>query len=227
LLVDRRRLWAIFGIVVLAVILTGALEGLFILGVLCVFMMVRRDWGKRMLAPLGAVALVAVILLLVGVLPTVFQHTKKNIDAVIALVTGQVMEDGKRVEDTIDEALTGRWVVIKDAVSDIRWLGHGFIVTPAHAEVDYTLSSALEETDSRQVHNMPLAAVDQVGPIGGLAWLAATVYCAVKTKWKYVWATVLAAGVFDYYMWTQLAPYWWMFAGMSTVAVDKDYIFRR
>ena len=81
--------------------------------------------------------------------------------------------------------------------------------------------------DIEPVHNVPLVIVDQIGPLAGFAWLFITIFCLVKTKWKYAWSAVLVLSVFDHYIWTQFAPYWWALVGISTtVAIKNDYIFK-
>lgn len=216
LLLDRRWLWFVSGFVVLAVVLTGALEGLVILGALAIAIIVRRDWGKRLLAPVGITIVCVGIWGTLGMFSTTYQHTIPNINALRSLITGNVL-DYSTSESAIDAALTGRWVVIRDAILDIKWLGHGYELTPA----------PYEGGSRRPVHNMPLLAVDQVGPLGGALWLYVTILCLIRTKWKYIWIAVLASSVFDYYIWTQLVPYWWMFIALSTTdKTGNDMIFK-
>lgn len=216
LLVDRKWLWVISGVIVIAVAMTGALEGLFLLGVLGIAVLVRRDWGKRALLPVGIVAVAGTLWWATGGLAISYEHATKNFRGLLSMF-GVETEGEIGTEGALDYALTGRWVVIRDAMSEIRPFGYGYVLTPNPKDMG----------DRRPVHNMPLLAVDQVGPIGGALWLYITVLCLVRTRWKYVWITVLAAGVFDYYMWTQLMPYWWMFIGLSTMDKAKnDYIFK-
>jgi len=75
---------------------------------------------------------------------------------------------------------------------------------------------------------VPLIIVDQIGPLAGLAWLWVTIACLVKTKWRYAFIAVIALSLFDHYIWTQAAPYWWVLVGVSTTSTIKsDLIFRR
>jgi hypothetical protein len=115
-------------------------------------------------------------------------------------------------EETLNGVTTSRWVVAKKALSDIQILGHGY--KPGLAE-PFT------------VHNVPLVIVDQIGPLAGLAWLVVSLWCLIKTKWKYAWIAVIAMGVWDHYVWTQFAPYFWVLVGVSTTSkITSDRIFR-
>jgi hypothetical protein len=106
-----------------------------------------------------------------------------------------------------------RWEVIVKAVQDIQFFGHGFSLSTVGGQV---------------VHNIPLIIMHQVGPVAGLAWLFVTVYCLIKTKWKYAWIAVLAMCVWDHYLWTQCPPWIWAMIGVSTASTIKsDLIFRK
>lgn len=217
LLLDRRWLWIAVAPIVLAVLLTGALEGVFILGVLLIAVLVRRDWGRKILLPVGIIVVAIVPWIATGVIGDTYAHTDRNFAALLSFFGIESEYEYEDSEGALDEALTGRWVVIRDAMQDISWTGHGYVVTPVPTE-----------GDRRPVHNMPLHAVDQIGPFGAAAWLFATLFCLIRTRWKYIWIAVLATSVFDYYIWTQLAPHWWMLVALSTTGDDKpDFIFRR
>ncbi len=99
---------------------------------------------------------------------------------------------------------------------------HGYKLTPApDAELG-------EQSDRRPVHNTPLHITDQIGPMAGIAWLWVSVFCLVKTRWKYFWAAVLVTSILDYYIWTQFAPWWWVLAGASIAdkSNSSDLIFK-
>jgi len=214
LLIPRRWLWIAVGPILLTIFLLGALEGLFIVVVLTVVMVLRRDWGKRILLPIGLVGMCIGIWALLGNIAGTYNHTVKNFTALASIGKGDVEEYGGFWR-AVDAALSGRWVVIEDALRDIRMFGHGYVLTPNP-----------DAGDRRPVHNAPLLVVDQVGLLAGVAWLWVTVFSLVKTRWKYMWTAVLATSVFDYYIWTQFAPYWWLFIGLSTTDTQSDLVFR-
>jgi hypothetical protein len=215
LLISRKWLWLALIPILLSALLIGSLEGVFVLGMMFLVVLIRRDWGKKLLVPVGLLVVAVVIVWVSGYIGTVYQNATKNLKAASAIIGEQEVD--------LDKLLTGRWTVIVDAVNDIRWLGHGFVLTPAP---DTELGDA---SDRRPVHNTPLQVMDQIGPLAGIAWLWVSVYCLIKTRWKYIWAAVLVTSILDYYIWTQFALWWWVFAGLSTVAVDehKDLIFRK
>ena len=64
------------------------------------------------------------------------------------------------------------------------------------------------------------------GILAAIAWLWVSVWCLVKTRWKYAWLAILSLSVFDHFIWTQLAPVWWMVVGASTASSEPDLIFR-
>jgi hypothetical protein len=180
----------------------------FIVGVLGITVLVRRDFSKRFLVVAGS------IVLLVG-LWAVFGH-------LVALYTGnnnlQVLQNVVSGEapltyNTAIAITSGRSEPIINAIRDIRFFGHG-----------YTLSLV----SGGIVHNIPLIIVHQIGPIAGLAWLFVSVWCLVKTKWKYAWIGLLAMCCWDHYLWTQFPPYWFALIGITTTSTIKsDLIFRK
>ena len=115
--------------------------------------------------------------------------------------------------DSLQVLTTGRWSVMLDSLHHITFLGHGFSTS--------TIGGGI-------IHNVPLIIMYQVGPLAAAAWLFVTVFCLVKTKWKYAWVAIMAASVFDHYLWTQFAPWWWSLAGVSTAStIDNDLIFKK
>ena len=120
------------------------------------------------------------------------------------------------VEMEVAGPIAVRWEVIKEAMSNIKPLGDGFIVT---------------EFASGTVHNVPLIIIQQLGWAGiiaALAWLWVSIWCLVKSRLKYAWALILALCVFDHFIWTQFAPLWWMVVGISTIPgiIKTDLLFR-
>jgi hypothetical protein len=216
LMTSRKWLWLAVTPILLSAFLIGALEGVFVIGVMMLIVLLRRDCGKKILIPIGVVVLTVILTAASGKLSVLYYQSSKNIQATIALVTGQATEQYGDMDNAISNAFTGRWRVIVDAVTDIRILGHGFTLTPNP-----------DNGDREPVHNTPLLITDQVGPLAGLAWLWVSVYCLVRTRWKYIWAAVLVTSLLDYYIWTQFAPWWWVFIGLSTTdTTHRDLIFR-
>ncbi|MBA7498668.1 hypothetical protein ES704_01405 [subsurface metagenome] len=195
--------WALVPLALVALFFTGSPEALFVIAVLGIVVLARRDWSKRLLIPVGLLAIVAITWIGLGYGTELYSYAANKIETVITNPT----------EGNIDEALTGRWHVIKRAMNNLRPLGEGLSIT---------------EYSTDTVHNVPLVIVQQLGIAAALAWLFVSISCLVKTKWKYAWVAVLALSVFDHYIWTQLAPYWWALVGVSTVSnIKSDLIFRK
>jgi len=132
-----------------------------------------------------------------------------NVVALMDVVKG----NGGIDEGTMRVMTTGRWPVIVREMKNISFIGHGYSLSIVGGGI---------------VHNIPLIIVHQIGPIAGIAWLFVTVYCVIKTKWKYAWVAIMAMCVFDHYIWTQFGPLWFCLIGVSTSSTIKsDLIFRR
>jgi hypothetical protein len=200
--------WALLLVALVGVFFIGALEAVFIIGVLGVAILVRRDFNKVFLVVAG------VLLLLVGIWAvsghlTALYTGNHNIESLGNVVLGKVP-----VDTTSLRVLTsGRWEPIVWALQDIKFFGHGYTLSLEHGGI---------------VHNIPLIVMHQIGWIGALAWLFVMVWCLVKTKWKYAWLMVLAAGVWDHWLWTQFMPFVWILVGVSTASTIKsDLVFRK
>jgi len=155
---------------------------------------------------------------------------------IVGLVTGLLQSAYSYVRDSITQTPTAhytspegeerlvsplaiRWLVIRDAMTDIQPLGIG-----------YGLTNFRPTT----VHNVPLILIQQMGwpgMLAAIAWLWVTIWCLRRTRWKYAWVSVVALSFFDHYIWTQLAPYFWCLVGISTAGStlegENDLIFRR
>lgn len=190
--------WVLIVVALVGVFFIGALEGVFIIGVIGIVLLVRRDYNKYVLISLGVLLVAAVIS---------FRGTN-NVLALVDLVTGEVPLSTY----TANELTSDRWVVYTEAISRFNFIGHGY---------------SLDLTQGRIVHNVPLMVMDQIGIVAAVAWLGVTAYCAIKTKWHYIWVAILAMSLFDHYLWTQFGPFWWCLIGVSTTSTIKsDLLFR-
>jgi hypothetical protein len=200
--------WVLLTVMLVGVFFIGALEAVFIIGVLGVAVIIRRDFSKPFLIVASVLVLLASIWLSLGHLTALYTGNH-NIESLGNITLGKVP-----VDTTSLRVLTsGRWEPIVNALKDIKFFGHGYTLSLEHGGI---------------VHNIPLIVVHQVGWVGGLAWLFVMVWCLFKTKWKYAWIMVLAMGVFDHYLFTQFPPYIPILIGVSTTSTIKsDLIFRK
>jgi ABC-type transport system involved in multi-copper enzyme maturation permease subunit len=181
-------------------VLSKSPEALFSAAVLGIVVLIRRDWSKQLVA-------IAIPAILGVVLVIAFAGGFTYI--------GQVLR-GEPSTGEQREPILYRIEQITVAMTSIRPLGDGYSVTEFREGI---------------VHNVPLIIVQQLGYPGilaGLAWLWVVGYGLIRTKWKYVWVLVFSLSVWDHYVWTQLAPWFWAIAGVTSAqGQESDLIFRR
>lgn len=200
--------WPFITVAMIGLFFIGALEVIFILGILGVVVIVRRDFGKSLYILTGCAVAVSIVWGLLGYLTPLYLGNS-NLQHMWMAISGQSVVD----YELLESMTSGRWGVYMATLSDIRLLGHGLF---------------FGVVEGGTVHNMPLIIMHQVGPVVAVMWLFVTVYCLIKTQWKYAWVAVITMGVFDHYLWTQFTPLWWALIGVSTnSSMQSDFIFRR
>lgn len=217
----KRYQWALVSLALVAMYLAGSPEGVFAVGVFLAVVWFRKDWGKRLVITLIPVCLVATLWFGLGYGQELYGYTKRvaeiapTMDAppkIAPAVPDQLLPPSSKVS-----TVGYRWAVIKDNMTNIKPLGNGYNLTDFSKQLN--------------VHNVPLVIVQQLGWAGivaGIAWLWVSAWCLVRTRWKYVWALVLALSVFDHFIWTQLAPLFWAIVGVSTAPnnINTDLMFK-
>lgn len=251
------RQWLLAGLALVALFFTGAGEAIFVMGVLGIIVIARRDWSKKLLYAVMPVVVVAVLWTGLGYTQQLYEPTIKLAEGIYEKLLYQephfkyyghisvdgddglevstnevVFVDGYKDSDVLFvsanppdmnyeilpmgqgwENLGGRFRIMGQALQDIKPFGHGY--KPGMAE----------ETT---VHNLPIIIVDQIGPLAALAYTFMVIMLLIKTRWKYVWVAIIACGIFDHYLFTQIAPYLWVMAGVSSAtALKSDLIFKR
>jgi len=188
-----RYWWALGGLSVIALFLSGSPYAVYALCVVGLVAVIRRDWTKRAVAILGCACI------LIG------SSFYSGYGERLYTYTWHIIQTATVGANHIDSCyvFSNRWDDIKSALTNLKPLGEG-----------YNLTAFTTKT----VHNVPLVIVQQLGWFGilaSMAWLWVSVWCLIKTKWKYAWTLILALSVFDHSVWTQLAPWWWALAGVS------------
>jgi hypothetical protein len=206
----HRWQWILAGLALVAVLLTGSPEGLFALGVVGVAVLARRDWSRKLAIVLAPVAIIVVVGLVSGYGQTLYNYAGD-------ILTGEPVSPYTEA-GTPRDAIGYRLQVIGSAMSDIKPLGEGYNLT------DFGRPPPI-------VHNVPLVLVQQLGWPGilaAMAWLWVSIWCLWKTKWKYAWVLILALSVWDHFIFTQLAPYFWVIVGVSTAPdnIKSDLLFK-
>jgi len=187
--------WLLVVLSGLAIILTGALEGLIIIAALGIMILIKRDWCKKLWIPLMVLAIILLPLVFNGEIQALYSSGVQHL----------------YLGDDLPYVLNGRAIVYKEALQRLSILGHGY---------------TNNYFDANTVHNVPLIVFDQLGVFAGIAWIVATGYCLIKTKAKYLWGMILVMGLFDHFVWTGLAPLWWLAVGVSTTSQENDNIFK-
>ena len=205
----HRHQWVLAMLALVAICLSGSPEGVFVLGVMAIAVLWRRDWNRKLIFAVSPVVIVGALYFGLGHGQKLYSYALEIVQDV-AVVEQVPMIDGERA------AIGYRIWVIKEAMANIKPLGEGYNITAFRKGI---------------VHNVPLVIVQQLGWAGilaGMAWLWVSVWCLVRTRWKYVWVMVLALSVFDHYIFTQLAPFYWAIVGVSTASsIKSDMLFRR
>ncbi len=202
----KQWIWLIAALI--GVVFIGALEGIFILAVLIAVILLRRDVNRWILIIGCAVLVIAVASTATGILTPIYADTH-NLGTLWGLITGNTPIN----TFWLDALTTGRWTINIDAIHNLQpVVGRGFAMT------------ATPDT----AHNIPLVIAQQVGVIAAVAWTFIAVFLLVKTKWKYMWITVIAMSLFDHFLWTQFLPWMFTFIGASAASgIKSDLIFRK
>lgn len=202
------------GLALAAMFLTGSPEALLPLGVVAIAMLIRKDWSRKLVRALVPLGIVVVVWFGLGWGWQLYDYAWGVIKGVPSIPSDSDTSTGNT---PVYNPLEYRLVMIKDAIRNLKPFGTGYVLTWV--------------SNVKNVHNVPLVAVQQLGYpgiIAALAWLWVTVYCFIKTKWKYVWLLIISLSVFDHFIWTQLGLWWWMIVGVTTASTLKSgLLFRR
>ena len=190
----------------IAMIISGSPEGIFAGGIFCLVIIIRKDWHKKLLYAAIPIAILISLWLSINNF-TLLNYTKQ-----IITFKPLIAASGLPGEDVIGYRMN----VIKKALINIKPFGEGYNLT--------------NFGKMQNVHNVPLVLIQQMGYIGilaALAWLWVAIYCLIKTKWRYAWIMILTLSIWDHFIWTQLGPWFWVIAGISSGPfIISDRIFR-
>lgn len=230
--------WWLLAVALVGLFFTGADEAIFCVAILLLAVLIRRDWSKKIWLPIGAIILTISLCTVFGITQKLYYPTIQKIALaseaventpignVVDVVTPDVItnkleeiaEDNKEVNvetasksEILDVATGYRWVSNWN-LSPIKPFGYGYNINEFYWGIP---------------HNIVLIIIEQVGILAMLAWLFATGYCLIKTKWKYGFIMILAMGFFDHYIWTMVGCWYFVIVGMATTSMIKsDKIFK-
>jgi len=203
--------WMLVCLAIVAMLISGAPEAMMALAVLGAMALIRRDWSWKIMAVIVPIGIFIIVIFTLGYGGGLYRYLAQTLNnAPVAYYT--MPSNGNIIEVS---PLAIRWLAIRDAMICLKPLGEGYNLT------GFTIAT---------VHNVPLIIVQQLGFVGiiaGLAWLFVSFWGLMKTNMKYVWVLIVTLSMFDHYVWTQLAPWWWAVVGISTQKESKsDSVFR-
>jgi hypothetical protein len=220
--------WVITSVAVVGIFFTGAEEGIIAVAIIFITILIRRDFSKKLLIPICSIIIIAFL----GLVPFSYTRTlyAMPIDKASILLTHKHNEQSLQVFKTpsknttitepdtfkskYDYLLNGRFSIMFKALNNLKPLGSGYVLNP------------VDNTDS-PIYNVPLVILQQVGGLAALAWVFLTIYCLIKTKWRYAFIALIGLGLFDNYVWCQLGVWWFIIVGISTVSnIKSDLIFK-
>ncbi len=197
-LIKSKYQWILVAVVLAGLLFTGAEEALVALAILGLAVLIRRDWSKKTLLPIGMIVLIALVCIPFGIASQLWGTTSIKV--------------GAALQGDLDTATTGRVDAGKDAITDIRFLGHGY--DPYY--VKYA-----------SIHNVPLRILYELGPLASIAWFFMIAYLIATSKRKYIPVAILALSLFDHFLWTQLSVYQFVAIGIAMRSNEGgDLIFR-
>lgn len=207
--------WVVVTIAMLGALFTGADEAFVIIAVLSLVVLIRRDWSRKIL-PALAVVIIPIVFLLLPNNPV--QKLWDTVPLTIHAVTQQEVillpqqEADTPRQSKITSDLNNRWNIITSSLKDVKLFGHGY---------------KPDNVETSTIHNVPVRVLWELGPLGLLCWLGLIIWGLLKTSWKYAFVAVIGASLFDHYVWTQLAPYFFVLLGVSMwLPNKKDWIFK-
>lgn len=199
----RKQYWLV-GFALAGVYFSGAAEGLFVVAGLGLYW-IWRNWKMFRYIPKKNLVFTGVIgcLLVVALLPVSFQPIwqDKLVDRIISAWQGLTTGHLHNLYYASGYRAFGNW-----ALSPIKIFGYGININHFYVGIQ---------------HNIVLIIIEQVGIIAAIAWLAAWWFGFKQTIWKYAWLAMLLMGVFDHFVWSQAAPYFWVLAGVSSLEMAE------
>lgn len=212
LVAPRKWQWWLSGIVLAGLFFSGAEEAILYVAVIGAVILIRRDWSRKILLPVGVLGVLLLVCTSTGMTQILYGRAVNMVEAADIAITDDSLTQ-KEKDALMNEALNNRWL-------------HGWRIQRAVQPLGY----GLELTNHSELtpHNIILLVTDQLGPAAAAAWIGMIVSGIRNTKWKYGFLALLLFGVFQPFVWTEMAPYMWALAGTATASkVGTSYIFRR
>jgi hypothetical protein len=130
----------------LGLFFTGAAEALFAVALLALIVLLRKDFGKRLVLVLVFIVILCSMWFMFGKGMTLYMEAGDNIVALGNVITGDVDNYGG-YDSAINVALTNRWEILEGAWQRFNFWGNGY---------------SMFKYDATTVHNVPLIIVDHL-----------------------------------------------------------------
>lgn len=199
---------------VIAIVFTGSPIGIVSLVVLALYTgwNYRRSIGRKAVVSIAIIGVILLSWAAWGPWDTHMERTK----AVIQDVTSGEVDNSEPGQYSWGQ---GRIPAYKRAINNVQFFGHEYDIYKYQIGKDNRAINAPTESNKTVaiVHNVPLVIVDQVGPVVAVAWSVASLalFWIASRRMKVVWIGVASLCLFDHFIWTTIAPWWWALAGIT------------
>ncbi len=248
-----KKIWWLSALTIVGLYFTGSDEAIFACGVLFIAVLIRRDWSKKLLLPVGAIVITLILCTSFGITQKLYFPTVQKIALAkeysegtpIASIIDAVVPDAilKPITKELDIINIDNPLLIINTQEDTslididnatksqilnvatgyRWVQHWKLSPIKPFGYGFNMSEFYWGIP----HNTVLVIIEQVGILAAIAWLIVVIYCLIKTKWKYAFIAILALSVFDHYLFTQVSPWIWCIIGVASVSkINNDHIFK-
>ena len=208
--------WWLAALVIVALFFSAAPEAIFYVAIMGLVVLLRKDLGKKIALPLGALGLCLVIATPLGFTQQLWARSFSMLGMTYKAVSDSTLTSSEQ-SLLLNRATDDRWLGTWQLSRSVSPLGHG---------LDVTNAIVISDPSFKVPHFIMLLITDQLGPIAAGAWLFAIIVGFVKTKWKYACLALGIFGVFQPFVWTQLAPYMWVTIGVASSSERGAYVFK-
>lgn len=209
----RRYQWWLSAIVVAALFFSAAPESVFYVAAIGVVVLIRHDWGRRILLPLGILGLCFLVCTPLGITQDLWGRSLSMLHTTYVATSDTSLTVEQR-DQMLNRATDDRWLGTWGLDRPVSPLGHG---------LDITNSVVTTNPGFHVPHFIALLVTDQLGPVAAAAWLFVIVAGFIKSQKKYAYLALGLFGVFQPFVWTEMAPYMWVTAGATR---GTSYVFR-
>lgn len=223
--IQTRRNLLLYGIaLIVAMFLTGSPETIVVLGILATWLIIfhRRQLLNIVQANTSIIKTIAAVLIVACIAWIMVGGMSNTVGRIEHVLTNTADASSGEYPDYGE----GRFPAYKRALTTIEPFGHGFDLH--HYVVDGNGKPLETYNDPAKAgviaHNVPLVIVEQIGPLAAIAWIVTSIYCFIisSKRMRIMWVIVGALCIFDHFLWTTIAPFWWLLVGLTIWEVANE-----